>query len=105
MGEMLSFLGSKSASYVLREEGRVSRPDENYAREIMQLFTIGLYKLKKTGQVDMKNGVPIPTYSNDDIQTFARGWTGKLFFVSNVQIKVKNLIIHCFAFSKRFQVE
>ncbi len=46
MGEMLSFLGSKSASYVLREEGRVSRPDENYAREIMQLFTIGLYTEK-----------------------------------------------------------
>lgn len=41
MAEMLSYLGSASALYALRREGRVSRPDENFAREIMQLFTIG----------------------------------------------------------------
>ncbi len=42
MAEMLTFLDSTSALYALRREGRVSRPDENYAREIMQLFTIGM---------------------------------------------------------------
>ena len=42
MAEMLTFLGSTSALYALQREGRVSRPDENYAREIMQLFTIGM---------------------------------------------------------------
>lgn len=41
MGEMLSFHDSASALYALQREGRVSRPDENFAREIMQLFTIG----------------------------------------------------------------
>lgn len=37
MAEMLSFLESKSASYVLKTEGRVSRPDENFARLVFVL--------------------------------------------------------------------
>ena len=73
---MLSYLESKSASYVLRTEGRVSRPDENFAREIMQLFTIGLYKLDMDGTVLKQNDEPILTYQNSDIQTLARAWTG-----------------------------
>jgi uncharacterized protein (DUF1800 family) len=76
MAEMLSFIESKSAAYVLRNEGRVSRPDENYAREIMQLFTIGLYQLKKDGRIKKRKGEMIATYDNSDIQTFARAWTG-----------------------------
>ncbi len=99
---MLSFLESRSASYVLLREGRVSRPDENFARgtdfnyvflchslivlillvlplliEIMQLFTIGLEKLNIDGtNILSENGEVIPTYENSDIQTFARAWTG-----------------------------
>ena len=76
MAEMLSFLESKSASYVLETEGRVSRPDENFAREIMQLFSIGLNKLKISGSPIIRKGTPVPTYENSDIQTFARAWTG-----------------------------
>ncbi len=76
MAEMLSFLESKSAAYVLRNEGRVSRPDENYAREIMQLFTIGLYSLNKNGKIEKRKGEALATYDNSDIQTFARAWTG-----------------------------
>ena len=54
-----------------------SYPDENYAREFMQLFTIGLWKLNDDGtnQLDA-NGDKIATYSNEDIMTFARAWTG-----------------------------
>ncbi len=51
MGEMLSFIDSKSATYVKRWEDKESRPDENFAREIMQLFTIGIYDLEQNGQV------------------------------------------------------
>lgn len=76
MAEMLSYLGSRSASYVLEDEGRVSRPDENFAREIMQLFSIGLFQLKMDGSTMMQNGEELQTYDNTDIQTFARAWTG-----------------------------
>jgi uncharacterized protein (DUF1800 family) len=53
------------------------RPDENYAREIMQLFTIGLFKLNPNGtqQLDA-NGFPIPTYNNDDVKQMAKVFTG-----------------------------
>lgn len=53
------------------------RPDENYAREIMQLFSIGLYELNQDGsrKVDV-DGNFIPTYDNDDIKEFAKVFTG-----------------------------
>lgn len=52
-------------------------PDENYAREIMQLFTIGLYELNPDGtRVLDGNGDPIPTYDQTDIQEFAKVFTG-----------------------------
>ena len=77
MAEMLSYLDSTSSMYARLREKRTSRPDENYAREIMQLFTVGLYKLKMDGNRLMsKEGEPIPSYDNLDIQTFARAWTG-----------------------------
>lgn len=76
MGEMLTYLDSRSASYVLRTEGRISRPDENFARELMQLFTIGLHQLRADGRKRLREGEPVPTYENSDIQTFARAWTG-----------------------------
>jgi len=52
-------------------------PDENYAREIMQLFSIGLFELNQDGtrQVDA-TGNFIPTYDNDDIKEFAKIFTG-----------------------------
>lgn len=52
-------------------------PDENYAREIMQLYSIGLWKLNDNGtrQLDA-SGKPIETYTNADILDFARVWTG-----------------------------
>jgi uncharacterized protein (DUF1800 family) len=52
-------------------------PDENYAREIMQLFTIGLHQLNPNGTLMTDgNGNPIPTYNNDDIKELAKVFTG-----------------------------
>jgi hypothetical protein len=80
MAEMLSFLESKSSAYVLRTTGEKSYPDENFAREVMQLFSIGVHQLNMNGlpKLDPSTGLPIPTYQNSDIQTFARAWTGFL---------------------------
>lgn len=52
-------------------------PDENYAREIMQLFSIGLWQLEPDGSRTLDaNGRPIPSYTNDDIRNFAKVFTG-----------------------------
>ncbi len=51
--------------------------NENYARELMQLFTLGTALLNDDGsvQLDSSNN-PIPTYSQDQVQAFARAFTG-----------------------------
>lgn len=52
-------------------------PDENYAREIMQLFTIGLHELNQDGSYILdSNGDRIPTYDNNDVKEFAKVFTG-----------------------------
>jgi uncharacterized protein (DUF1800 family) len=52
-------------------------PDENFAREIMQLFTIGLWELNADGTRKLDaQGQPIPTYTNADITELARVFTG-----------------------------
>ena len=52
-------------------------PDENYAREIMQLFSIGLVLRHPDGSLVLgQNGLPIPTYDNIDIAELARVMTG-----------------------------
>ena len=64
MGFYLSYQGSTSFQY----DDREIFPDENFAREIMQLFTIGLYKLNMDGTVAVDDkGNPVQTYTNDDI--------------------------------------
>ncbi len=53
------------------------RPDENYAREVLQLFSIGLWHLNIDGSRRLDaNGQPIPTYDQDVIENFARVFTG-----------------------------
>lgn len=75
MAEMLSFLNSKSSAFVLEDSGAKAYPDENYAREIMQLFSIGIYELNMDGTQKLDNaGAPMLTYDNTDIQNFARAW-------------------------------
>lgn len=54
-----------------------TNPDENYAREIMQLFSIGLFELNPDGSRKLDEaGLPIPTYTNEDIKEFAKIFTG-----------------------------
>lgn len=61
----------------LKEDTNGRQPDENYAREVMQLFTIGLYELNADGTLkrDASNN-PIETYGQADITNLARVFTG-----------------------------
>jgi uncharacterized protein (DUF1800 family) len=72
MGYFLNIKGS------LKENITTSRqPDENYAREVMQLFTIGLYQLNLDGteKVD-SNNKKIESYTQSDVSNLARVFTG-----------------------------
>ena len=71
MGYYLTFAGNRKAN-----PATGSVPDENYARELMQLFTIGLVRLNMDGSVQTANGVPVETYVQDDITGLARVFTG-----------------------------
>jgi uncharacterized protein (DUF1800 family) len=71
MGTYLSHLGNKKANATT---GAV--PDENFAREVMQLMTIGLVQLNIDGTPALGNGQPVETYSNTDITGIARVFTG-----------------------------
>ncbi len=72
MGIYLSHLKNRKTDLTLNRF-----PDENYAREVMQLFTIGLYELNPDGSYQLDaNGNPIPTYTNAEITEFAKVFTG-----------------------------
>lgn len=75
MGYYLSHAGNRKADPATNRF-----PDENYAREVMQLFSIGLFELNIDGtrKVD-SNGQPIPTYNNADISEFAKIFTGLVY--------------------------
>ncbi len=54
-----------------------TEPNENYAREVMQLFTIGLYQLNPDGTQKLDNqNQPISTYDQDVVEGFAHVFTG-----------------------------
>jgi len=55
-------------------------PDENYAREINQLFSVGLVKLNADGTPQLSGGQPIPTYGQLEITNFAHVFTGWNWF-------------------------
>ncbi len=75
MGVYLSHLGNQRPNPALN-----IRPDENYAREVMQLFTIGLVELAPDGSIRRDaQGQPIPTYDQAVIESFARVFTGWMF--------------------------
>ena len=71
MGLFLTFRGNVKA-----DPSKGTLPDENYAREVMQLFTIGLQKLKPDGSLLLAGGQPQDTYGQDDIGGLARVFTG-----------------------------
>jgi uncharacterized protein (DUF1800 family) len=87
MGSYLSTRGNR------KEDTRTGRvPDENYAREVMQLFTIGLYQLNNDGSNKLDAaGKPIETYNNSDVSNLARVFTGYDFdFSGNVKTPATN---------------
>jgi uncharacterized protein (DUF1800 family) len=52
-------------------------PDENYAREVMQLFSLGVHELNLDGTPKTDgNGQPVDTYTQDDVTNLARVFTG-----------------------------
>ena len=71
MGNYLSMRGNQKENVTEN-----IRPDENYAREIMQLFSIGLVMLDANGQPVLSGGQPVPTYTQATIRGFARVFTG-----------------------------
>ncbi len=71
MGEYLTFRGN-----VKFNAATGALPDENYAREVMQLFTIGLLQLNLDGTPKLAGGLPQETYTLDDITGLARVFTG-----------------------------
>ncbi len=75
MGQFLTYRGNRKAS----DDG-LRQPDENYAREIMQLFSIGLVELNPDGTVKTGgDGQPIETYTNEDVSGLARVFTGFIY--------------------------
>ncbi len=71
MGSYLSHLRNQKANPAT---GRV--PDENYAREVMQLFSIGLVELNEDGSTRLVGGAPVETYGSDDVSGMAKVFTG-----------------------------
>ncbi|MEM9529704.1 MAG: DUF1800 domain-containing protein [Pseudomonadota bacterium] len=71
MGSYLTYLQNTRGDAAT---GRV--PDENYAREIMQLFTVGLVELNSDGSPRLTNGEPREIYDNSDVTGLARVFTG-----------------------------
>lgn len=69
MGLYLSWLRNE-------KESGTRVPDQNYAREVMQLLSIGLYRLNTDGSVLRANGAPVETYDNADIEGLSRVFTG-----------------------------
>ncbi len=72
MGLYLTYAGNA-------KETATSHPDENYAREFMQLFTIGLNELNLDGTEKRLNGALIPTYTQADVNGLAKVFTGWSF--------------------------
>ena len=78
MGLYLSMLGNQKPDKAMN-----IRPDENYAREVMQLFSIGLVMLNENGSTILdQNNQPIPTYDQSIIEGFAHVFTGWTFYGS-----------------------
>ncbi|WP_293900804.1 DUF1800 domain-containing protein [Phenylobacterium sp.] len=76
MGVYLTWLGNQKEDLATG-----AHPDENYAREVMQLMTIGLYQLNLDGTVKTDpSGRPLPTYTADDISGLAKVFTGYSYY-------------------------
>lgn len=72
MAKMLTYLRNQKG-----DPNKGTSPDENYAREVMQLFSIGLVLLNPDGSQKLDlSGQPIPTYTQATITSYAKVFTG-----------------------------
>ena len=71
MGVYLNMLSNQRA-----DSSQNIHPDENYAREVNQLFSVGLVLLNPDGTPKLANGQPVPTYTQDTVKAFAHTFTG-----------------------------
>jgi uncharacterized protein (DUF1800 family) len=72
MGQYLNMMQS-----VKQNTAGTQFPNENYAREVLQLFSVGLNMLNADGTLQLDGGgQPIPTYTEDVVKGFARAFTG-----------------------------
>ncbi|HEX4479621.1 MAG TPA: DUF1800 family protein, partial [Rudaea sp.] len=71
MGVYLNMMGNRRADL-----SQNLHPDENYGREINQLFSVGLVMLNTDGTPQLTGGQPIPTYTQNTITNFAHVFTG-----------------------------
>jgi uncharacterized protein (DUF1800 family) len=74
MGEYLDMKQSAKADSVLG-----SMANENYARELLQLFAVGTVMLNQDGSVQFNAGKPVPSYTETTVQEFSRALTGWTF--------------------------
>jgi uncharacterized protein (DUF1800 family) len=76
MGEFLTSLGNQKENTITGQH-----PDENYAREVMQLMTIGLFMLNPDGSQKLDStGKPIPTFGETDVSGIAKVFTGMSYY-------------------------
>jgi uncharacterized protein (DUF1800 family) len=71
MGIYLSMIQNQKA-----DEDQNIHPDENFAREVLQLFSVGLVMLDSDGSPLLHNGAPIPSYNQATVRGFAAVFTG-----------------------------
>ncbi len=72
MGHYLDMIGNQKPDFIQN-----TRPDENFAREVLQLFSIGLVQLNLDGTPVLDEfGDPIPTYGQEEVEGFAQVFTG-----------------------------
>ena len=63
--------------FLNNNENEASRPNENYARELMQLFSVGLVKLNLDGSIQRStNGAPLETYTQQDVINATKALSG-----------------------------
>ena len=73
-------LNATMGSYLDMARSTRTNPNENYARELMQLFTIGLFMLNQDGTYQLdETGSPIPTYDQNTVNDLTKVLTGWSF--------------------------
>ena len=88
-------LNAAMGNYLDMARSTKNNPNENYAREIMQLFSIGLYMMNQDGTLQLNSqGQPIPTYTQDTVNNLTKVLTGFGFCTSsNTAICPNNTVL------------